>query len=43
MATKLVLRDLQQGTETAITASNLQVDVEIPERPFKERTLAQKR
>ena len=43
VAKKLVLRDLQAGTETAITISDLQVDVEIPEKLFQERTLDQRR
>jgi hypothetical protein len=43
VARKLVLRDLQKGTETAITVSGLQVDVEIPEKLFRERTLDQRR
>jgi hypothetical protein len=43
VAKKLVLRDLQAGTETAITISDVQVDVEIPEKRFQERTLDQRR
>jgi hypothetical protein len=43
VARKMVLRDLQADTETAITVSELQVDVEIPERLFQERTLDQRR
>ena len=43
VAKKLLLRDLQSGTETAITISDLQVDVEIPEKLFQERTLDQPR
>jgi hypothetical protein len=43
VAKKLVLRDLQTGTETAITISDLKVDVEIPEKLFQERTLDQRR
>jgi outer membrane lipoprotein-sorting protein len=43
VARKLVLRDLQAGTETAITISDLKVDVEIPEKLFQERTLDQRR
>ena len=43
VAKKLVLRDLQSDTETAIEISDLQVDVEIPEKLFKERTLDQRR
>jgi hypothetical protein len=43
VAKKLVLRDLQTGTETAIAISDLQVDVEIPEKLFQVRTLDQRR
>ncbi len=43
VAQKLVLRDLQKGTETVITVSDLQVDVEIPEKVFQKRTLDQRR
>jgi hypothetical protein len=43
VAKKMVLRDLQSDTETAITISELQVDVEIPEKLFRERTLDQRR
>jgi len=42
VAKKLVLRDLQAGTETAITISDVQVDVEIPEKVFQKRTLDQR-
>jgi hypothetical protein len=38
-----VLRDLREGTETAIAVEELEVDVEIPEKLFKERTLDQQR
>ena len=43
VAKKLVMRDLQADTETAITISDLQVDVEIPEKLFRERSLDQRR
>jgi hypothetical protein len=41
VAKKMLLRDLKEGTETAIEVVDLQVDVEIPEKLFKERTLGQ--
>ena len=43
VAKQLVLHDLQTGTETSIAISDLQVDVEIPEKLFQERTLDQRR
>jgi hypothetical protein len=43
VARRLVLRDLREGTETAIAVEELEVDVEIPEKLFKERTLDQQR
>ncbi len=41
VAKKMLLRDLKEGTETAIDVVELQVDVEIPEKLFTERTLGQ--
>jgi hypothetical protein len=41
VAKKMLLRDVKEGTETAIDVVELQVDVDIPEKLFKERTLGQ--
>jgi len=37
------LRDLQEGTETRLELGELQVDVDVPDRLFSERTLTQGR
>jgi hypothetical protein len=41
VAKKMLLRDVKEGTETAIDVVELQVDVDIPEKLFKGRTLGQ--
>lgn len=41
VAKKMVIRDLEKETETAVDVVDLQVDVEIPEKLFRERSLRQ--
>lgn len=42
VAKKMVIRDLKRETETAVDVVDLQVDVEIPEKLFRERSLRQR-